>query len=157
MGKRISNCFRPGSAMISCLGRSSGGGPPPGSRPLNGIRENGTPKMSTYSAVSNPVCGVGRVIHPAQPPANNLLAKQLAVKRAQTKNVRDVVGIPSFAEHVDADNATDALARFARLADSGNDFAQFLRRLLSVVAFGSSFSAALRSSESMRSVTSAPF
>ena len=116
--------------MTSCFGRSSGGGPPPGSRPLNGISENGTPKMSTYSAVSSPVCRVRRVVHPPQSAPHHLLAKQLTVKRSQAKNVRHVVRVPAFAEHVHADDTADVPAGFARLAHGRDDLPQFLRRFL---------------------------
>src|SRR5438270_9179348 len=57
MGNRISKVFLSGNAITSCFGRASGAAPLPGSRPLNGISENGTPKMSTYSAVRGECMG----------------------------------------------------------------------------------------------------
>ena len=63
----------------------------------------------------------------AERPANDLLAEELRAEGAHAENVGDGVGVPTFREHGDRDDAADRFAEPALLADGVHDLAeQFL-------------------------------
>ena len=58
------------------------------------------------------------VVCAAQASANNLFREKRRTEGAQTQNVCHALDVPTFGEHVDADDAADVLARFSGRSDS---------------------------------------
>ena len=98
MGKRISISSRSGKAQTRFFGLSSGVAWSTGPALERDHRERDAVHIDVLLG-QQPGVRVRLVVHPAQTPADDLLAEQLAAEGPDAQDVRDVVGVPALGEH----------------------------------------------------------